>query len=402
MAEPVSGARRVLEWFDSGQLMRPGGEEPGFVDLVRALGSWGGADGLDSGDHVRRLRDLIGPAERVVFVLVDGMGSRILEKAPAGGLLRSHTVADLKAVFPPTTAAALTTLATARWPGEHAVVCWWHHLPRLGLSVTTLPFTERWSGRSLAGSGVRPEDVYPMPSFWGRMTRSTLTVLPKQITDSVFSRYAVAETERTGYTGLGEAFDVVATRMASGDGPRFVYLYLPHVDALVHRAGTEDTEVAALLGVLDGQLTRLRAALDDRTRLVVSADHGLVTVPAERQVVLDANDRLMETLLCPPTGEPTVPILHARPGCEVEARRLFTERTGDAFAMLTPDEAEELRLFGPGPLSAEARARLGTYFGVAGEPAAVYTRSPGGTVKKHVGLHAGLSPAEMWIPLIVA
>ena len=48
------------------------------------------------------------------------------------------------------------------------------------------------------------------------------------------------------------------------------------------------------------------------------------------------------------------------------------------------------------------RARLGTYLGIAGEPTAVYTLSADGSLDSHVAVHAGLTPSEMWTPLILA
>jgi hypothetical protein len=72
------------------------------------------------------------------------------------------------------------------------------------------------------------------------------------------------------------------------------------------------------------------------------------------------------------------------------------------FALISADQAEELRLFGPGPLSPITRRRIGTFLGIAAQPTALYYRPRRTLVRVHVAVHAGLSPAEMLIPLIVA
>ena len=76
--------------------------------------------------------------------------------------------------------------------------------------------------------------------------------------------------------------------------------------------------------------------------------------------------------------------------------------TRGSFELLTPDQVEDLRLLGPGPLAPQLRDRLGTFMGIAKEPAALLVRHEGDTVWQHVGYHAGLSREEMYIPLVLA
>jgi hypothetical protein len=72
------------------------------------------------------------------------------------------------------------------------------------------------------------------------------------------------------------------------------------------------------------------------------------------------------------------------------------------MAVLGLDEAEDMRLFGPEPLSEQARRRFGDYVGVALEPLSVgYYRSKDSFGLKNVGIHGGMSPDEVRIPLIV-
>jgi hypothetical protein len=396
----VSGAEKVERWFTEGRLVRPVAEEPSFVDLVCALAELAGVAGAPRTGNSPRLAEAIGPADHLVFVLVDGMGDELLSAAAAEGFLRARRVQRLRAVFPSTTAAALTTLATARWPGEHAAWGWWLYLPDRELSVTALPFVERFSGQPLEQMGLRAEDVFPVPSIWPTARLKPLTVLKEGLEDSTFSRYAAGETARVGAKGIAEALDGAAERVEAADGPTFTYVYLPQLDALCHDKGTAAAE--ELLGKLDGLLASLSDRLAGRARLVVSADHGLLDIPPERQFVIAAGEELMETLVSPPSGEPRVPAFHIRGGQEERFGELLAGRCGDAFALITPDEAEELELFGPGKLNDALRPRLGTFLGIAPGPATLYFRPAGGDVFVHAAVHAGLSPREMRIPFIVA
>ena len=72
------------------------------------------------------------------------------------------------------------------------------------------------------------------------------------------------------------------------------------------------------------------------------------------------------------------------------------------MAVLSRDEAEAARLFGPEPLSDHARRRFGDYVGVTLEPLSVaYYASADSSGLRHVGIHGGMSPDEVRIPLIV-
>src|SRR3990172_3184585 len=120
---------RVLGWFESGALLHPSAEAPNTVDLSRALASLAGVGGLEMSPAALQLAELIGEAGHYVFVLVDGLGMNLIEEQPTGAFLRNHLALELRAVFPATTAAALTSLATGLWPAEHAVPAWWTYLP---------------------------------------------------------------------------------------------------------------------------------------------------------------------------------------------------------------------------------------------------------------------------------
>lgn len=99
-----------------------------FTDLANALATCCGVTDIDT--STRRSDELaqdIGRNTRhIIVILCDGMGNAILEQhLPKTSFLRRNNQWDrLRAVWPSTTPAALTTLATARWPGQHGVPGW--------------------------------------------------------------------------------------------------------------------------------------------------------------------------------------------------------------------------------------------------------------------------------------
>jgi hypothetical protein len=398
----VTDRERVVHWFAEGRLMSPQTGAVNFVDLVRALARLTGAAEVPSGPGVTELEACIGPAVNHVFVLLDGLGTAQLRDLPDDSFLRLHAVLDLVTVFPSTTATVLTTLATGHWPAAHGIPGWWTYLPDRDLCAVTLPFTERGTRRPLGELSVPVSELLPLPSLWPRLTHRPLTLLPAPVSASVYSRWACGDTAVYGYLDLDDAFATVLEAVTGVEEPTFNYLYLPQYDGLCHERGVTDPQVRDLLREMDRRLGDLANALAGRARLVITADHGLVDTPPERQILLEENDPLLPHLRSAPSAERTAPVFHCRPDEAAPFAAAFRERFGDRFALLTPDEAAALGLYGPELLSAIMRERLGSYVGVALEPVQLLTRMPGGGEPFLTAVHGGLTPAEMQVPLILA
>jgi len=398
----VSDVERLRRAFADGSLVAPGGPGPTLPDFSRALYTLAGAPGAELSAEARRLQGLIGPAEHYVLVLLDGLGGAMLDRAPAGGFLRSRLAATLRTVWPSTTAAALTALATGEWPGQHAVPGWWVWLDPPGLSAEVVPFVERFGRKPLGERGVRPEEVFTVPSVVARLGHEPLALMPAEIAASVYSRYCSGGTPTAGYGKLDAAVGRVLERVSGASRPSFTYVYIPHLDGACHDYGVESPQALGLLAQLDAMLGILAERLSGRARIAVTGDHGLVDIPPERSLFLDEGNPLLDHLRNVPNGESTALLLHCKPGREAAFAAGFRARYGELFGLLSAAEAEALGLFGPDGLSPLARARVGDFVAFAWRPAALYYRPRVGEVHVHRACHAGLSPAEMLVPLILA
>ena len=398
----MSDVGRLVGWFDEGRLVRPSAETANFVDLVRALFALTGIDSFETTVESEKIARLIGPAEDYIFVLVDGMGTQLLARAPEGGFLRGHAAGELQAVFPSTTATALTTLATGLWPASNGIPGWWAYLEEYGLSATVLPFVERFSGRALGEWGVKAADVFTAASVWPGMRHEPMTLIASQLADSTFTTYSVGATRRVGSRGIRDGLAKAAARVKGARGPTFTYVYLPEVDSACHEKGTGSGEAARALAAVDGALGELAGELSGKARIVVTADHGLGDTTEATRFFIEEGSEILGYLVCPPTGEPTVPVFHVKKGQEGSFVDAFEGRLAGRFALLTPGEAEELELYGPEALSQVMRRRLGTFIAIADRPTTIQYQPQGGQATIHIGVHAGLSSAEMRVPLILA
>ena len=401
---PVSDIDRLLAAFESGELLRPARGAPNLVDLARALATVNGIDDLELTPGAEAIRERIGAPEHLVFVLADGFGMNFLESMPAGAFLRRQTAMELHAVFPSTTAVGLTTLATGEWPSEHAVTGWWTYLREIDGAATVVKFERRSDEKPLNELGIESQQLMPLPALGSRSTRDTLSLFPRAIADSVYSRYATGATARAGYESLGEAVDAVIARIAGADGATYTYLYTPRIDAAAHDYGTGNHRVGSELGLLNHQLERLAAGAGAGTRIVLTADHGHLDVPEEKKHLINRDEELAATLRVAPSYDARVMCFHLRDGTERAFRDAIARRFGDIVFVLSVDEVEALELFGPGPLSPLTRERLGDFVSVTrGADAIGFRPATGGReIMALASQHSGLTPEQMRIPLLIA
>ena len=110
-----------------------------------------------------------------------------------------------------------------------------------------------------------------------------------------------------------------------------------------------------------------------------------------------------ELLASPPSGDSRVVEFHVRPGEHERFEERFRATFAEHFFLLTTDEVEELGLLGPVPLTPQTRQRLGDFMAIS-RGATVLGFHPSEASRKGLqqrSHHAGLTRAEMLVPLVV-
>jgi hypothetical protein len=400
----------LADLFARGTLVRPTDSEPNLIHLIRAIAARAGVPDLDTAPAVKQLLELIAPAQHLIFVLLDGMGMNLLRRLPTESFMARSLRREIRAVCPSTTACALTTVATAAYPNQHGATGWFIYLadrqPR-PITIATLPFVERFSGESLASRGIKVEDVLSLPPILPRMKcQQTLVLTPPYIAHTPYNVWSRGGTPGVGYTSIPNAVDQIVERITSAgnDKTTYTHWYMPDIDSICHHKGVEHPDVIPLVMGIDAELGRLAERLAGRARIIVSADHGLIDVPRENQVLLRDGDPMLDWLAVPPTGDARMPIFHVREGRDPQGfAAAFNERFGNRMILIPTSEAERLDLFGPGRMSPAARQRFGHFIALTFCPATLsYHPSNKPVGELFIAVHAGLSPQEMWVPLCVA
>ena len=401
---------RLRTKFASGALTHPRGSVPSIVDLAAAFWAASGVPGVVQSEAGHAMRERIGTPRHLVLVIADGLGLDLLESMPAASFLWQHVSGEALTVFPSATAAALTSLQTARWPGEHGVIGHWMLGPRDIGVADILAFQRRSDRADLRTLGVEVGDIFGAPALLGRSARSTLFVLPERIVGSGFSDASGGGAPQRGYRGLANGVDVVLEHIRDAElraagGETCTVLYVPRIDDAAHEHGPAHLEVVGEVRALDREVQRLAIALArEDTRIVLTADHGHLPYPPSASRVMRGDDDVGRYLGIAPTGNDRVVYFHLERPEEGEAfAEAFRNRYGDLFVLLTPDEVIEAGLLGE-TVTATTRQRMGDYVAISLgadvlEFRPVAWRSEGRRVLR--SQHSGLTAAEMRVPFIV-
>jgi hypothetical protein len=363
-----------------------------------------------------RLRD---GARCVLLVLADGLGLSQLrslrdrgELPFIGALLdraaRSDGAQLLEAttIFPSTTAAAITTLNTARTPQEHGSFAYFTWLEEFGVVAQMLrwgPAAQR-RGSFFDDPGIDPRAYVKARSIHARARErgiATYVIEPELFRTEAMTRMHAAEAAYRGYllpSTLSVRLGELLEERPWGAGPGYVYAYWAGVDTAAHWYGPGSREEAAEAAALDLALSRaLPARGRGDTLVLLTADHGHASVDPERLIDLEGDAALRALLRNPIAGEPRCVFLHTdRP---LDVKRHLEERYPGVFALLDRDELVAAGLFGRGD-PALVRRRVGEVCALPrGERGATVVRVDGQAVL-HRGSHGGLSPEEMLIPIL--
>jgi predicted AlkP superfamily pyrophosphatase or phosphodiesterase len=338
-----------------------------------------------------------GHAGRVVVVLVDGLGSSAL-RARAGHA-RTMTAAggpSIDTVFPTTTAAALASLATGELPGRHGIV---------GYSV--LDDANDRIMNQLTGWDERmvPETWQSTPTVFERAVGagfSAVVVGPARFRDSGFTRAVLRGAEYRAAATIADRFELAARWLREPGPSGLLYLYIPELDMIAHGLGWESAEWTARLEEVDAELRTLVARLRSSDAVLLTADHGIVDIPARAHLLIDREPALLSGIRHV-AGEPRCLQLYFEPELSVAERDVVVERWRDAESdrawVASRAEASAAGWFGE--IDPDVAPRIGDLLIAARKSVAYYD---GRTASEHslamIGQHGSWSPAEIQIPLL--
>lgn len=363
-----------------------------------------------------------------VLVLVDGLGlEQLYERRGHAPTLRSLLAqAESEATqgrpgpaattcHPTTTAAAITTLGTGALPGSTGMVGYTvlHPGRRPTLKAGTQPHPDQLLGLiSWDNTPLDPRTWQDVPTIFERLERDparprstkaasaslAVAVSPARFAGSGLTEAALRGARHRGTDQMEQRAAAAARALA--EGTPLVYLYVGELDHAGHAHGWRSQQWLTQLERLDRTIAELLRRVPAGTRVLLTADHGMIDTSAEHRLDIAHNPALSQGVAAV-AGEPRCLHLYV-PGSEAEAAQAVAQRwqdeLGERAAWVATQDQAAAHL---GALSARAKEVTGdVVVAMAEDWVAVDPRVHSPQAMALPGVHGSATSAETTVPLL--
>jgi len=328
------------------------------------------------------------------LVLVDGLGVANIRAAAAhAGYLNSKLVSSktLFAGFPTTTSSALTSLSTGVANGAHGILGYRVYDRDLGRAVNFL--------NDLGTAPLESRRYQPLETISERAENEglrTITIGKTEYQESGFTQATMPQALYLAADELEQRFELALRELKTPGS--LVYLYVPELDQLAHRFGSNSNAWLQKIEQLDSLLRNFSSRLPKLAGAVVTADHGIIDVDRSGHIYLDEFESLEDIEMV--GGDPRVPFLYFAKTDDLSQKKTLLERDFGAVA----EVATVSELVGSGwlsPLSAPAQ-KVAPDFVLLPKIEQVFYHRGFAKAKslEMIGQHGGMLKAEWEVPLI--
>jgi hypothetical protein len=333
---------------------------------------------------------------RYVVILIDGLGWNLLRRAARevpylASLLGSAQ--PITSAIPSTTVTSLASLGTGLPPGQHGLVGYTSRVPETGAILNALT----WE------TDPAPTAYQSKPTFFERAAETGIAVTTVALTR--FRGTGLTEAALRGATFVPFADDsavelriaLIAEAALRGEHS-VVYAYERELDHCGHVHGCNSATWLEQLARIDAMCERLRAALPPEVTVIITADHGMIDIPADQRIVAEDDPALMAGVSAI-AGEGRFRQLYVDHEQPDRVADRWRARLAELAWVRTRDEAIDEGWFAA--TDDQLRDRWGHVLVALRGDWAVMTRAFPREFTL-IGMHGSLTPAEMLVPLIVA
>ena len=183
-------------------------------------------------------------------------------------------------------------------------------------------------------------------------------------------------------------------------GDVFVMAYSDNPDGLLHKYGTDSSEVREYLLDAETKIKQMAEELPEDTLLIISADHGHKNI--EKAYTLLDYPQIMECLITPPSLESRSVAFWVKEDMKAEFVERFNREFKDEFWLMTREEFLDKNMLGFGDKHPKVDDFIGNYIALSTSTSIIRLETflaEGKPVKKST--HCGLTQSEMEVPVII-
>jgi hypothetical protein len=329
-----------------------------------------------------------------LVVLVDGLGVANIKAAGGHAGFLNQKLKSSKSLFsgfPTTTATSLASFATGKQSGEHAFI---------GYRVFDREVSKPINLLNDLGAEFPPQkyqDLRTISEQAAEAGKNVLTVGPGEYEASGFTQATMPASKYLAAKTLQERFEIARAEISKPGA--LVYLYIPELDQLAHRFGTQSQNWLNTIEDLDSVLSAFTKSLPKSAGVILTADHGVIDVAQTSHLYLEQFESMSDLAMI--GGDPRVGFLYFDSGVDLVAKReALQEDLGSLVEVVTVQELVDAGWYQP--LSQAAQKVAPDLVLLPKGNRVVYHREFAKVKSMSmIGQHGGMSKAEWEVPLLV-
>lgn len=326
--------------------------------------------------------------ENVVLMILDGLGVNVLTKnLPEKAFLRQHVMSHISSVFPSTTAAATTAYHSGLPPIASGWLGWMCYFPQYDKTIEVFRNNDYYSGKK-QNTPPPAETILKYTPIYEKIKKER----PEIEYHRIFPDF-----EENGCSSFQEECNRILTCSQRNHKKKLLVAYWTEPDHTMHDQGVTSHDVRKIIQDINDCIENICRHLKN-TVIIISADHGMMD---SEMVLLNNYPDICDLLKRPPSLESRFITFSIKEGKQEEFKKLFELHFGKDFVLYSKQEFLESEILGTGVQHAFVNETLGDFLVIATGRRSLHYTTGERPLKQFKGEHAGFTPEEMIVPLIV-
>lgn len=325
--------------------------------------------------------------KKIVVCLFDGMGQNITRKhLKENSYIREHYFHTINSVFPPTTAAATTSLLTGKFPIETGWLAWDTYFPELKRNLILFRNVDYNTGEKM-------DKEYSHIKYPTKTICEIISEKRPEVATCLIQRYPIQE---NGPKSLHKGQKML-THFLNNNEYAFSYFYWDSPDREMHATGINSFLVHRKVQQVNKFMKSVSKKNPD-TLFILLSDHGHVNT---QYLDMSEHDDLYSLTYRPMCLEKRAASIFVKSGKEKEFAELFNKYYGNYFELISKNDAIKLQLFGEGKPCDGVLDSFGDFIAISKSSYSIYSSKEYKKLELYPGHHGGGTSEERLIDVSI-
>ncbi len=338
----------------------------------------------------------------VILLIIDGLGYNFFTQRCKEAQIYKHLHCKLTTVFPSTTAAAMTCFYLGYPVQQHALTGWFFYLKEFGCALKSIPFSTI-SGDIDMSKWSSFEEITGLSPKYSLLDVSTYLIQPFNFKDSSYTQYVSIGAKVLFFKSMSDMFNKLELiRKIKTKKRKFLIAYWTGFDAISHQHGPSHSKALEHIKKLSNKVLEfLNSSKETNFTLIVTSDHGFLDTPSESLIRLENHPELDECLSHPLCGEARLAYCYVRHGYAKKFINYINSKLDKYCECRESKKLVSENYFGLGKPNPKIEHRIGDFVLIMKKNYIIRGKLMGEEQKILKGNHGGVSPDEMYVPLLI-